>query len=105
LTFLSTVDYNSFKTIVKEVFMGSIAEILKFSDEVCKKLRNCRSGIAVEEVFASYPMIETAEDKIQLLRTSMGVKNVYASPDEVSSEQEYRDDIAFFDEGSWRLMR
>jgi hypothetical protein len=79
------------------------AEMVKTTNEVSRRLFRCTVEEQVDAVFQQFNVDDFSAKK-ELLRTCMGVKEVYASPETLTDEQIYRDDLICFLEGSWRLL-
>jgi len=82
----------------------NLTETIRLSNEISEQLFLCTSEDKVEEVFNSFK-ISKPQDKIGLLQLCMGVKNFSSSPpNNLTLEQQYRDILLVFLEGSWRFL-
>ena len=81
----------------------NLSEGIKLSTEVSQRLFLCQSKAEVEQVFSEFK-ISHVPDKIGLLKLSMGAKHFSSSPDNLTPEQRYEDELLIFLEGSWRFL-
>jgi hypothetical protein len=80
-----------------------VSGLIALSTEVSSKLFLCKSKDEVNSVFAAKG-IDNIPDRIGLLRYCMGVKNISQSPEELTPEQKYEDELLIFLEGTWRFL-
>jgi hypothetical protein len=81
----------------------NVSELIALSTEVSQKLFLCNSKDEVNSVFDTKGIINIP-DRIGLLKYCMGVKNISQSPEELTPEQEYEDELLIFLDGTWRFL-
>lgn len=79
------------------------SEALRVATSVSEKLFFCVTVESVENVFTENK-IKSINHKISLLRICMGVKDIDRTPNSLTIEQEYQDELLLFLEGSWRFL-
>jgi hypothetical protein len=81
----------------------NLTESIKIVTATNERLFRCVTAEQVNGVFEGLNIADPA-DKVGLLHLAMGIKNSCQTPDGLTPEQEYEDELKFFIEGSWRLL-
>jgi len=81
------------------------ADLVKTFDDTKSQLLECATQKALEEVFERAKITDT-ETKIALLNSCMQVQDSYGIPgdNKVTTEEFYRETLAFFEDGQWRKL-